>query len=84
MYYKLDEKKLETINKVSDITSTDYELLGNFVPVDSLICIIDDLLYEIDHLQEKYKDLEKDIEENYELKPFNPYEEYGVSEKDFY
>lgn len=84
MYYKLEGKELDTINKVSTLTYTDYEVLGNFVPVDSMYSMIEDLLDEIEHLKERYKDLERDIEENYDLKPFNPYVEYGVSEKDFY
>ena len=81
MYYKIEEDVLERIEKM---TMTDYEAEGNFLPVDSINDIIEDLLYEIDRLQEKISDMEQDIEENYEAKKFNPYTEYGVSEKDFY
>ncbi len=81
MYYKLDEKELETINKVSVLTSTDYEVLGNFVPVESMYSMIEDLLDEIEHQKERYKDLEKDIEDNY--KPISYHEQVGVYDSDF-
>lgn len=84
MYYKLDNDELEKINNASKITGSDYELKGNFVPVESMITIIKDLLIEIDNSEEKIKDMERDIENNYELKNVNPYEEYGISERDFY
>lgn len=83
MYYKLDSDGLEKINEASKITFTDYELLGNFIPVENMMNVIEDLLLEVDRLEEKYKDMEQDIENNYELKNVNPYEEYGISERDF-
>lgn len=60
MYYKLDEKEKEMMKKVEKITLTDYELLGDFIPVDSLMCAISDLLYEINYLNEKINDLESE------------------------
>ena len=81
MYYKLDGKELETINKVSALTYTDYELIGNFVPVESMYSMIEDLLDEVEHQQARYKDLEKDIEDNY--KPISYAEQVGVSDRDF-
>lgn len=84
MYYKLDNDELEKINRVSNITFTDYELKGNFISVESMMSAIEDLLIEIDKLEEAKKDMQQDIENNYELKNVNPYEEYGISERDFY
>lgn len=84
MYYKLDNDELERINRVSKITFTDYELKGNFISVESMMAAIEDLLIEIDRLEETKKDIEQDIENNYELKNIDPYEEYGISEEDFY
>lgn len=83
MYIKLENDTLKTINRASDITCTDYELLGNFIPVESMMCIVEDLLLEIVHLKECIEDMEQDIENNYELKNFDPYDEYGVSRNDF-
>jgi phage host-nuclease inhibitor protein Gam len=84
MYYKLEGDNFKTIKRAEEATCTDYDLLGNFIPVENMITIIEDLLLEIDRLEEKMKDTQNDIENNYELKNVNPYEEYGVSEKDFY
>lgn len=76
MYYKLNEKEKEKIKKVKEITITDYELLGDFIPVESMMTIIEDLLMEIDRLEEEKEDCENNKKEN-------PYYEYGVSERDF-
>lgn len=75
MYLKLDNYEFEKIRKASDLTSTDYELVGNFIPTENLICIITDLLVEIDRLEEKYEDLENDLENNY--RPLTNRELYG-------
>lgn len=45
---------------------------------------IDELENEIENWKEKYDDLEKNIEDNYVLRYKDKYEEYGVSERDFY
>ena len=82
MYYKLDNDELERINRVSKMTLTDYELKGNFIPVESMMSAIEDLLIEIDRLEEEKKDREQDIEDNYRL--YTKEELYGVSDKDFY
>ncbi len=84
MYYKLDEDEFKRIKEASEITYSDYELVGDFIPVESLMIAIEDLLIELDNKEEKIKDLENDIENNYELKNVNPYTEYGISERDFY
>ena len=84
MYYKLDEDEFRRIKEASEITYTDYELQADFIPVENLMSVIDDLLVELDNKEEKIKELENDIENNYELKSVNPYTEYGVSERDFY
>ena len=43
-----------------------------------------DLIDEIYTLLEKNEELETKIEEEYEPKKINPYEEYGISESDFH
>ena len=81
MYYKLDGKELETINKVSVLTSTDYEVIGNFVPVESMYAMVEDLLDEVEHQKERYKDLEQDIEDNYRPIPYA--DQVCVYDRDF-
>ena len=83
MYWELSDKDLEKIKKISDITGTDYELKGNLVPVDSLIYALLDMLTEYTNKQEEIEDLKQDIEDNYEPKKIDPYEEYGISRNDF-
>jgi hypothetical protein len=84
MYYELAESELKRIEEISNITCIDYELKGNFIPVESLLEAAVDMLMEYDVLAEKLQDLREEISENYELKKVNPYIEYGVSERDFY
>lgn len=79
MYYKLNESEYQRIQTVSNLTNTDYELNGNFIPVESLLSIIEDLVYELNNLEEKYNDLEEDLETNYKPIPID----YGLSDRDF-
>jgi len=79
MYIKLNE---DLYNKIKNITFTDYEALGDFIPSESIEPMLEDLLLEIDRLQEKYEDLERDLQDNY--RAITPAEMYGVSDKDFY
>lgn len=83
MYYKLENNEFERIKEVEKITFSDYELVGDFIPVESMICAIEDLLVEYQRKGEELKDLQQDIENNYELKQENPYIDLGLSERDF-
>lgn len=64
--YKLNENELKIINKVSDITITDYEVKNREITIDNLINIIEDLLDEIEHKEDKIIELEKPKEPPYE------------------
>lgn len=75
--------------KICKITRTDYELAEsddgeNVLAYHDLDTIIEDLVCAYGVLEEKLEDTIKDREENYKLIPFNPYDEYGVSESDFH
>ena len=48
----------EKIDKIEEITLTDYESADGFVSIESAECIIDNLLTEIDSLKEKFRNLE--------------------------
>lgn len=82
MYYKLNEKEKEIMQKVTDWTFTDYELEGNFIKVNNLISAIEDLLIECDHQAECYEDLKRDLEDNY--RPISQAEQYDVNDRNFY
>lgn len=81
--YELNDTELKRIEEISSITGSDYELKGNFIPVESLLAAAEDMLMEYGVLEEKLNDLQQEISENYEIKRVNPYIEYGVSEHDF-
>lgn len=70
MYLEIDEKLKDKIEK---ITSTDYDFKDNFLPSESIKSIFEDLIYEIDRLEEKYEDLEQDMEDNYIKRPMSDY-----------
>lgn len=82
MFRKLNDDELKKINEVIKITGGDYELNNNYISIDGLISAIEDLLVEIHRQEEKYNDLEKEIEENY--KPIPYAEQIGYNERDFY
>lgn len=63
MYIKLDEKEKKFIEEVSDRTITDYGIEGDFIPVDSLMGCIEDLLSEVDYLEERVEDLKEEMRE---------------------
>ena len=83
MYYKLSESELKKVEDASSETMTDYELEGNMIPVDNMMSLIEDLLVELHKRDERISDLESDINNYYELKNTDQYEEYGVSRNDF-
>lgn len=74
---RIDEYVFEKIKKVEEKTMTDYNIIWKdkekvegYVTADDLFTMVEDLLYEIDHLEEKIEDLEN--KEN-----FDPRDEYN-------
>lgn len=74
---RIDEYVFEKIKKVEEKTMTDYDIIWKdkekvegYVTADDLFTMVEDLLYEIDHLEEKIEDLEN--KEN-----FDPRDEYN-------
>lgn len=78
MYIQLNE---DLYKKIQSITMVDYEALGNFIPSESIEAMLEDLICEIERLEEKYEDLEQDLQDNY--KEIGPAEMYGITDKDF-
>lgn len=80
----------ETLKKASDITLVDYDIkwfdaenIDGYIDNEGLLEMIEDLLVEYHHKEEELEDLKRDIEDNYEPRKIDPYEEYGVSRYDF-
>jgi DNA gyrase/topoisomerase IV subunit A len=63
VYFKLDEKEKKYIEQASDRTITNYEIEGDFIPVDALMSCIEDLLSEVDYLEERVEDLKEEMRE---------------------
>lgn len=93
MLYKLDEadikvfvqsaRLLEHNRKIEAEGIMDFVKYGEhtYIDVDKIICWMDELNGEIEHLKEEYEDLENDLESNY--KPISAWEMSGMSERDF-
>ena len=85
---KVDESNYETLEKASKMTGTDYEIkwfdaenIDGYIDGETMLCMIEDLIYEIDRLQEEIEDIEQDIKDNYRHIP--EAEQVGISDGDF-
>lgn len=63
-YQKLTSEECEKIKEIEKITLTNYEMLGEFIPSDSLMCIINDLFVELEKKNKKIEEL-KEYKEMY-------------------
>lgn len=68
----VDESVYEIFKKVSDLTLTDYEIrwfkaenIEGYILAENMLSMIEDLLCEIDNWEEKYKNFEQYVEDNY-------------------
>lgn len=77
-YVELDERLLEDIKK---LTITNYKEKGNFVPIENIEPMLEDLMCEINSLKEKLEDETEQRREYY--KPKSEYELVGMKESDF-
>jgi hypothetical protein len=66
-YLKLLDSEYKTIKEIQEITNTDYEV-GDFIKVENLISIIEDLKLEYDDIKVQFENYKENIEENYILK----------------
>lgn len=83
MKFKLDEHWKNIEQKAEKITMTDYEVdYQDYIEVENLLSIIEDLIGEIEHLKEEKEAIEQDRNDNY--RPIPVKEQVGYSEKDFY
>lgn len=80
-FQKLTSDEYEMIKKIERITLSDYELIGDFVPSESLMIIIEDLYVELEKERKKNADLRQDIKDNY--RPISIAEQVGISDRDF-
>lgn len=76
MKVELDDYSVRIIKEAEEITMTDYERNGNYIKLENLISLIEDLKCEIHVLEEQIKEREEDIRENYQQIP--AWKQYGV------
>lgn len=65
----------ELEERIGEITGVDY---SGMLKVEDVEALIKDLIVEYDKLKEEYEESKE------EQPPFNPYEEYDVSESNFH
>ena len=75
MMYKLTDEEVKRIEKVSEITITDYEVKDNLINVDNLIVMVEDLLVAYHQMEEELGDLEEQMMTCY--RPVKPHEVSG-------
>lgn len=51
----------ERIEKIKEITLTDYEDVDGTVSIEDVDCIIDDLIYKIEYLQKKLSEKNEEL-----------------------
>lgn len=64
MYQKLTSEECEKIKEIEKITLTNYGMLGEFIPSNSFIPIINDLFVELEKRSQKIEEL-KEYKEMY-------------------
>ena len=79
MAYRLDTGEQELIKKVEKITSADFNIDDGFISSTYIMSALEELLSEYEHLQERYNELEKNLEENYKPIPID----LGLTDRDF-
>lgn len=65
MYYKLSDDEKETIKKVQKRTITEYDIQNDFINVEHIMYMVEDLLNEIDRLEEELEEEIQDKNDNY-------------------
>lgn len=74
MYYKLNDDEKEIIKKVQKRTITEYDIQNDFINVQHIMYMVEDLLNEIDRLEEELEEEIQDKNDNYKR---ISYEEMG-------
>ncbi len=84
----IDKKEYEVLEKVSVMTSTDYNIkwfdkenCEGFIDCYGLFSMVEDLLNDNIRLHEELEDLAQDLEDNY--RPIPVSEQYEISDSDF-
>ena len=74
MYYKLSDDEKKIIKKVQKRTITEYDIQNDFINVEHIMYMVEDLLNEISRLEEEKEEIIQERDDNY--RPLS-YEEMG-------
>ena len=84
----INESNVDILRRVSQLTLTDYEVkwfntddIEGYINAEEIVYMIGDLINEIEQLEEKIRNMEQDIQDNY--RPIPVSEQVGISDKDF-
>ena len=64
-YYKISDDEKEIIKKVQKRTITEYDIQNDFINVQHIMYMVEDLLNEIDRLEEELEEEIQDRKDNY-------------------
>lgn len=87
MKYKLDDGWIKLIKSASNTVGTAYDTdidSEDYIEVEDLLRLIEELNYEVEHVQEELDDFKNEVEEYYVPRYKDEYELYGVNRKDFF
>ena len=65
IYYKLSDDDKEIIKKVQKRTITEYDIQNDFINVQHIMYMVEDLLNEINRLEEELEEEIQDKNDNY-------------------
>lgn len=86
MKYRLEEMWLKLIKEASDTVGIDYTTdidSDDYIEVDVLLELIEELNYAVKHVQDELDDFKNEVDEYYVPRYKDAYEFYGVSRDDF-
>ena len=81
MLLKNEDKKI--IEKAEEITKTDYSSNHGIITCNDMLCIVRDLLEEIEHLHEQIENVNQDIHDNYRRIPVSEQFDCERCERDY-
>lgn len=74
MYYKLSDDEKEIIKRVQKRTITEYDIQNDFINVEHIMYMVEDLLNEVSRVEEEKEEIIQERNDNY--RPLS-YEEMG-------
>lgn len=86
MKYKLEEMWLRLIKEASDTVGTDYTTdidSDDYIEVDALLELIEELNYAVKHVQEELDDFKNEVDEYYVPRYKDAYDMYGLDRNEF-